>query len=88
MFIELQGSWTHGKHPFDKNSNKDIYILNIWKLKNTKYYNNAIKVWTISDIKKRETAKKNNLNYIELFSKNDIQLFLINLQNIKDEKFI
>ena len=88
MFIELQGSWTHGRHPFDKNSNKDIYILNIWKLKNTKYYNNAIKVWTISDIKKRETAKKNNLNYIELFSKNDTQLFLINLQNIKDEKFI
>ena len=36
--------------------------------------------------KKRETAKKNNLNYVELFNKEDINLFLINLQNIKDEK--
>ena len=34
-----------------------------------------------------ETAKKNNLNYVELFNNEDINLFLINLQNIKNEKF-
>ena len=86
MFIEFQGSWTHGKHPFDYNSEEDQEILKKWKIKNTKYYNNAIQTWIDRDQKKRETAKKNNLNYIELFNKEDIQLFLINLQNIKDEK--
>ena len=87
MFIEFQGSWTHGKHPFDYNSEEDQEILKKWKIKNTKYYNNAIQTWIDRDQKKRETAKKNNLNYIELFNKEDIQLFLINLQNIKNEKF-
>ena len=87
MFIEFQGSWTHGKHPFDYNSEEDQKILKKWKIKNTKYYNNAIQTWIDRDQKKRETAKKNNLNYVELFNKEDINLFLINLQNIKDEKF-
>ena len=88
-FIELQGSWTHGKHPYDEKSKQDQLILNKWKsrlLDNHGFYLTAIKVWTISDPKKRETAKKNNLNYIELFNKKDINLFLINLQNIKNEK--
>lgn len=87
MFIELQGTWLHGLHPYNCNLIEDINKLNKWKSKNTKFYDIAIKVWTISDPKKRETAKKNNLNYIELFNKEDIQLFLINLQNIKNEKF-
>ena len=26
-----------------------------------------VKVWTITDVKKRKKAKDNNLNYIELF---------------------
>ena len=89
MFIELQGSWTHGKHPYNEKSNQDQLILNKWKsrlLDNYGFYLTAIKVWTISDPKKRETARKNNLNYVELFNKEDINLFLINLQNIKDEK--
>ena len=87
MFIELQGTWLHGLHPYNCNSIEDIDKLNKWKSKNKKFYNIAIKVWTILDPKKRETAKKNNLNYVELFNKEDINLFLINLQNIKDEKF-
>ena len=89
MFIELQGSWTHGKHPYNEKSNQDQLILNKWKsrlLDNHGFYLTAIKVWTISEPKKRETAKKNNLNYVELFNKEDINLFLINLQNIKNEK--
>ena len=77
----------HGGHPFLYSSKEDQELLEKWKLKGTKFYNSAIKVWTISDPKKRETAKKNNLNYVELFNKEDINLFLINLQNIKNEKF-
>ncbi len=29
--------------------------------------NKSITVWTEIDVKKRETAKKNNLNYLEIF---------------------
>ena len=38
------------------------------KSKNTQYHNNAINTWTIRDVKKRNIAKQNNLNYLEIFS--------------------
>ena len=69
LYIEIQGSWTHGKHPFDENNQDDIDKLNYMKSKNTKYYNNAIKTWTIRDVNKRNIAKENNLNYLEIFTK-------------------
>ena len=68
LYIEINGSWTHGGHPFDENNQEDIDKLNLWKEKNTKYYQNAINTWTKLDIKKRNTVKENNLNYLEIFS--------------------
>lgn len=38
------------------------------KNKHTEYYDNAIRVWTVTDPLKRETAKKNGLNWVEVFS--------------------
>ena len=70
LYIEIQGTWTHGGHPYDENNNSDIKRLNIWRLKESKYYDNAIETWTIRDVKKRNIAKKNNLKYIEIFSVN------------------
>ena len=67
LYIEIQGNWTHGPHPFT-DSEEDKLLLEKWKSKNTKYYNNAINTWTIRDVNKRETAKQNNLNYLEIFS--------------------
>ena len=68
LFIEIQANWCHGKHPYDPE--KDNEVVKIWKNKNTKYYNNAIETWTIRDVKKRNIAKENNLNYLEIFSNN------------------
>lgn len=68
LYIEIQGTWTHGGHPFDENNQEDIDKLNLWKSKNTKYYNKAIETWTKLDIKKRNIVKENNLNYLEIFS--------------------
>jgi hypothetical protein len=48
---------------FDKNNSKHIEILNKWKSKNTKYYNNAINTWTKLDVKKLKAFKENNLNF-------------------------
>lgn len=69
VYIEYNGMWTHGKHPFNKDSNEDIKLLEIWKKKaeTSKFYKSAINIWTISDPLKRKTAKINNLNYLEIF---------------------
>jgi len=67
LYVEIQGSWTHGNHPFT-GSEEDMNILESWKSKGTKYYDMAVETWSIRDVKKREKAKKNNLNYLEIFS--------------------
>ena len=69
LYIEIQASWTHGDHPFNKETDK--YVLEAWKSKNTDYYKKAIEVWTERDVNKRNIAKQNQLNYLEIFS-NDI----------------
>ena len=69
LFIEINGHWTHGQHPFDKNNENDILTLNLWKSKNTEFYDNAINVWTKRDVNKRTIAKTNNLNYLEYWEK-------------------
>ena len=69
LYIEYNGTWTHGGHFFDKNNQEDLKILELWKNKNTKYYESAINVWTQRDILKLNTALKNNLNYVVWFNK-------------------
>lgn len=75
LYIEFNGTWTHGKHPFDKNNSQDIELLETWQQKavTSKFYQNAIKVWTISDIIKRTIAKDNNLNYLEFFTMDQLE---------------
>ena len=68
LYIEIQGNWVHGFHPFDQNNQKDIDTLNKWINKNTSYYDAAIETWTINDVKKRQWAKEHNLNWVEVFS--------------------
>lgn len=70
LFLELNGTWTHGKHPFDTTSIQDQIILERWKEKSKKhpFYNNAIETWTKRDVNKRNKAKENNLNYKEVWT--------------------
>jgi G:T-mismatch repair DNA endonuclease (very short patch repair protein)/predicted nucleic acid-binding Zn ribbon protein len=77
LYIEIQASWTHGGHPYNEETDKDI--LEKWKSKNTDYYNNAIETWTERDVKKREIAKQNHLKYLEIFS-NDIDCVIKDLK--------
>lgn len=68
-FIELNLHWTHGGRPFDPNDEECQKKLAFWKekAKTSQYYEKAIYTWTQSDVKKIETATKNNLNYICLY---------------------
>lgn len=68
LYIEYQGTWLHGKEPYNANNEEHIKQINLWKSKNTNFYNTAINVWTIRDPLKRQTAKDNNLNWIEFFN--------------------
>ena len=68
LYIEINGTWTHGMHPFDENNKDDIQKLNFWKSKNSPYYNSAINTWTNLDVNKRTIAKQNNLLFLAIYS--------------------
>lgn len=86
-FIELQGYYTHGKHPFDPNSNEDLQLIEYYK---KKYGEDCqpITIWSIKDVEKRDCAKEHNLNFKEVWSLedgknfvNDLYDFYINIDN-------
>ena len=56
---------------FDECDEDHRLILEEWKIKSkiSKFYVNAIEVWTKRDVEKFEIAKKNKLNYITIYSK-------------------
>ena len=64
IYIELNAFWTHNQHWY--NNTQDKNTLTQWQQRaHTKpLYKSAIETWTIRDPLKRETARKNNLNYI------------------------
>ena len=80
-FIELNGTWTHGKHPYNPNSEDKALLekMQAKALSGHKYYLNAIKTWTIYDVNKRETAKRNNLNFKEVWSLQEGKEFIDDL---------
>ena len=70
LYIEYNGTWTHGDRPFDPEDEfcqKELAIMKE-KTKTSQFYENAIYTWTVRDVQKREIAKKNNLNWIEFFN--------------------
>lgn len=70
LYIEYNGSWTHGECFYDKNNENNRNTLEKWKQasEHSRFYQNAIETWTKRDILKLETAIKNNLNYIAWFN--------------------
>lgn len=70
LFIELNAHWTHGKFPFDKNNDKCIQILEKWKNREStsKFYANAIHVWTMRDVEKFKNVVANEINFIALYN--------------------
>ena len=70
LYIELNLHWTHGKEPFDIFNKEHLDNIKFWvnKSKNSKFYKNAIYTWTDLDVRKREIAQKNNLNYLEFYN--------------------
>ena len=84
-FIELQGYYTHNTHPYNPNSILDQVLVERYKERyGTKCQ--AITIWTLKDPEKRECAKRNNLNFKEIWNLEEGKKFIDNLfenQNIK-----
>lgn len=80
-FIELQGYYTHGKHPFNPNSNEDLQLIEYYK---KKYGEDCqpITIWSIKDVEKRDCAKRNHLNFKEVWSLEDGKNFVNYLYSV------
>lgn len=76
IYVECNYGWTHGGHPYDKDDADDIAKLELWKSKKTKYYDNAVDIWTKRDVMKRRCAEENGLSYFTLYTFNDFCIWL------------
>lgn len=90
LYIEYQGSHFHNKRPYigSEEDFSEIELLkhksqlvheryNVPKNKKTQY-DMVIYTWSDLDVRKRNIAKANNLNFIELWSIEEVILFLKN----------
>lgn len=82
LYIEYQGFWMHGSHPFDENDTQDLQILEVWKSNQKPTYKAAIKTWTVRDVTKRKIAKQNNLNWLEFFNVKEFENWFETLRPI------
>lgn len=69
LFIELNGSWSHGGHWYEVDRELDQKTVQTWlkKGKKSKYYRVALGTWTKRDVRKREAARQAELNYVTLW---------------------
>ena len=80
MYIELHCSWMHGGHRYT-GSKEDLKRIENWQNKGTAQYKKAINVWTKSDVEKLNCAIKNKLNYFTLYNKDEIDMFINQLES-------
>ena len=75
LYIEYQGSMFHNNKQFNEIRDKDelenikVKADNIRADNKINRYDNLISTWTIRDVNKRNIAKNNKLNYLEIFPK-------------------
>lgn len=92
LYIEYQGHWSHGEgkchEPYNKDKIEHSKMLHLWqtKAKKNNRYEDAIRTWTVRDPLKRQTAKKNNLNWIEFFTMDRFMEWYNNINVDKDIK--
>ena len=77
-FIELQGYYTHNTHPYNPNSILDQVLVERYKERYGPKCQ-AITIWTLKDPEKRNCAKRNNLNFEEIWNLEEGKKFIDNL---------
>lgn len=83
LFIEYQGTWTHGGEPYI-GSEEQLKVVESWLAKSKERnfkgnlktsYLGAIDIWTRLDPLKRIISKNNNLNWVEFFNIEDLERY-------------
>lgn len=82
VYIEYQGFPSHGEKPYEK-TKEDIETVKKWKEKG---YQGWAYDWTNRDVRKRHTAIKNNLRWIEFFYYDEEIILSTIEQYIKENK--
>lgn len=70
----------HGGHWFNKNSSEDRKKLKELKNSQSEFKKVWAKTWSEIDLEKKQVAIDNKLNYVVLFSKDEINDFLTKVQ--------
>lgn len=91
LFIECQYAMFHNGRPYVGNE-KDLQEIELLKEKSKKRkqitnkktrYDSVIEIWSIHDVRKRNTAKENKLNYKEFFTILDLENWLNKYETTK-----
>lgn len=69
LYIEVNAFWTHNDHWFDKNNPSDVLEKNFLLEKYGTTWGN---IWWLSDVRKRNSAIRHNLNYVVLWNNKDV----------------
>ena len=79
IYFEFNGTWTHGGHFFDENSDEDRKRLEIWKKKaeTSKFYENAVQTWTVRDVEKLRAARRGELRYVVFWNISEVLEFVL-----------
>ena len=77
-FIELQGYYTHNTHPYNPNSISDQVLVERYKERYGPKCQ-AITIWTLKDPEKRDCAKRNHLNFKEIWNLEEGKKFIDSL---------
>lgn len=77
LYIEMNLYVSHGGHWFDATNGEDVRKLQVWqeRAQGRNLYSKMIYTWTDLDLRKRETAIENDLNYL-VFWENNLADFL------------
>lgn len=72
-YIEYNGFFTHGGHPFDENNRDDVARAKVLLEKGKEHplCNSAYEIWTQSDPLKVETARKNKIKLLVFYNMED-----------------
>jgi len=86
IYIECNYSQFHCSHPFNDKDDNDLKILEELKEKannsirkqegKKSQYDNMIYTWTDLDVRKRNIAKQNNLNYLEFWDIKELKKWI------------
>lgn len=86
FYIELQGFYTHGTHPFTS-TDEDFQIIEDFSTKiSEERVQGLIDIWVISDVIKRNRALEQDLNFLEIFDIRIGQIIQEVLDIVKNQK--